>query len=97
MIYSTESIAMPPRVIMHIRTMYERAQVILEYGSGGSTLFAARQPGKHVFAQACLRRGERCSLSLPAQHPTHAVAHGHTGGDALFRHRAGQGLGTAGG
>lgn len=41
---------MPPKEATHLAKVYERAQVILEYGSGGSTLLAARQAVKHVFA-----------------------------------------------
>jgi hypothetical protein len=33
-----------------VRQAYRDARVILEYGSGGSTVFAARQPGKLVFS-----------------------------------------------
>lgn len=33
-----------------LREAYAKAQVILEYGSGGSTLLAAEMPGKQVFA-----------------------------------------------
>ncbi|SIS92375.1 hypothetical protein SAMN05421759_106163 [Roseivivax lentus] len=32
-----------------VRAEYSRADVILEYGSGGSTVMAAEMPGKHVF------------------------------------------------
>ena len=31
-----------------LRETYDRAGVILEYGSGGSTVLAAEQPGKTV-------------------------------------------------
>lgn len=33
-----------------VRTTYEKARVILEYGSGGSTVLAAEMPGKLVFS-----------------------------------------------
>lgn len=44
------NLAMPPKEAAHLVMVYEHAQVILEYGSGGSTLLAARLPGKHVLA-----------------------------------------------
>ncbi|WP_300547069.1 hypothetical protein [Roseovarius sp.] len=33
-----------------VRAAYERAPVILEYGSGGSTVMASEMPGKRVFS-----------------------------------------------
>ncbi|MDX5401331.1 MAG: hypothetical protein LPK02_02975 [Rhodobacterales bacterium] len=33
-----------------VRAAYERAEVILEYGSGGSTVMAAEMPGKTIFS-----------------------------------------------
>ncbi|MBV7265560.1 hypothetical protein [Erythrobacter ani] len=33
-----------------VRAIYEKATVILEYGSGGSTIIAAEKPGKLVFS-----------------------------------------------
>lgn len=33
-----------------LRAAYEKAQVILEYGSGGSTVYAASLPGRRVFS-----------------------------------------------
>lgn len=33
-----------------LREAYGRAKVILEYGSGGSTVYAAHQPGKLIFS-----------------------------------------------
>lgn len=41
---------MPAAEADAVRSAYERASVILEYGSGGSTLMAAEMPGKQVFA-----------------------------------------------
>lgn len=39
---------MPPAEAEALRMAYEEAEVILEYGSGGSTVVAAELPGKHV-------------------------------------------------
>jgi hypothetical protein len=38
----------PPKVVEAVRLAYAEAGVILEYGSGGSTVMAAEMPGKHV-------------------------------------------------
>lgn len=43
-------LSFPPEEASLLRACYERANVILEYGSGGSTLLAAEQPGKLVFS-----------------------------------------------
>ncbi len=50
-----ESIAKPeltfsPEVADLVRDTYARARVILEYGSGGSTVLASEMPGKTVFS-----------------------------------------------
>lgn len=41
---------MPEAEADWLREVYPSAEVILEYGSGGSTLLAASHPGVHVFA-----------------------------------------------
>lgn len=41
-------LTMPAAEAEALRMAYEAAQVILEYGSGGSTVMAARMQGKHV-------------------------------------------------
>ena len=41
---------MPAAEITFLRQAYDQAQVILEYGSGGSTVVAASQPNKLIFA-----------------------------------------------
>ncbi|WP_234218019.1 hypothetical protein [Ruegeria pomeroyi] len=41
-------LTMPPAEAEALRTAYEEARVILEYGSGGSTVLASELPGKHV-------------------------------------------------
>jgi len=40
----------PPEVAEWVREEYSAASVILEYGSGGSTVMASELPGKRVFA-----------------------------------------------
>ncbi|WP_146345502.1 hypothetical protein [Falsiphaeobacter marinintestinus] len=41
-------LTMPAPEAEAVRMVYESAEVILEYGSGGSTVMAAEMPGKHV-------------------------------------------------
>ncbi len=41
---------MPPGEARALRSAYEGAETILEYGSGGSTVLAGTLPGKHVFS-----------------------------------------------
>lgn len=41
---------MPEAEKQYLTTVYERAQVILEYGSGGSTRVAAAMPGKYIMS-----------------------------------------------
>jgi len=41
-------LTMPAPEAEALRTAYAEADVILEYGSGGSTVMAAEMPGKHV-------------------------------------------------
>ncbi|MEM6482746.1 MAG: hypothetical protein AAF681_12935 [Pseudomonadota bacterium] len=43
-------LTMPPDEAAALREAYAQARVILEYGSGGSTLLAAEMPGKRVFS-----------------------------------------------
>ncbi len=43
-------LTMPPAEAQSLRLAYENAQVILEYGSGGSTVFGAEQAGKTLFS-----------------------------------------------
>lgn len=43
-------LTMPPAEAERVRAAYEAAGVILEYGSGGSTVLAAEMPGKTVFS-----------------------------------------------
>lgn len=46
----TSAPAMPEAEALHLRRCYECAQVILEYGSGGSTELAAHMPGKLIIS-----------------------------------------------
>ncbi|HKL06521.1 MAG TPA: hypothetical protein VJ929_11975 [Roseovarius sp.] len=47
---SRPELTLPDAEAARLRTAYEGAQVILEYGSGGSTVMAAEMPGKSVFS-----------------------------------------------
>ena len=42
--------AMPEAEAAHLRAAYAEADAILEYGAGGSTMLAARMPGKRVWS-----------------------------------------------
>ncbi|HEX8542325.1 MAG TPA: tetratricopeptide repeat protein [Pseudomonas sp.] len=43
-------VTFPEEVAVYLRKIYSEASVILEYGSGGSTIIAARMPGKSVIS-----------------------------------------------
>lgn len=43
-------LTLPPAEAAHVRSAYADADVILEYGSGGSTIVASELPGKTVFS-----------------------------------------------
>lgn len=43
-------LTMPPEAAERLALAYRQADVILEYGSGGSTVLAAGLPGKHVMS-----------------------------------------------
>jgi len=47
---SRPELTLPPAEAERVRAAYEAADVILEYGSGGSTVLAAEMPGKTVFS-----------------------------------------------
>ncbi|MGR3376515.1 hypothetical protein [Salipiger abyssi] len=47
---SRPELTMPEAEAALLRDLYGRAEVILEYGSGGSTVHASEQPGKTVFS-----------------------------------------------
>jgi len=50
---------MPEEEAATVRAAYEAADVILEYGSGGSTVVAAEMPGKHVVSVESDRKWAR--------------------------------------
>jgi hypothetical protein len=47
---SRPSLTLPDAEAAHLREVYAKAGVILEYGSGGSTVVAAEMQGKRVFS-----------------------------------------------
>ncbi len=50
MAYDAPVLTMPPEETAALQAAYQAAEVILEYGSGGSTLLAADLPGRRVFS-----------------------------------------------
>lgn len=48
--FARPKITLPPEAEAAVRHYYAQAGVILEYGSGGSTVIAAEMPGKQIFA-----------------------------------------------
>lgn len=48
--FEEPQLTFPTQVGQYVRKVYAGASVILEYGSGGSTLLAGRMPGKTVFS-----------------------------------------------
>ncbi len=44
------TLTLPAEAAAWVREAYAKARVILEYGSGGSTVLASEMPGKQVFA-----------------------------------------------
>lgn len=52
-----------------LRTAYAQAEVILEYGSGGSTVLAAEMPGKHVTSVESDRKWARMMQGWFAANP----------------------------
>lgn len=47
---SRPELTLPEAEAATLTAAYERARVILEYGSGGSTVLAAEMPGKRIFS-----------------------------------------------
>lgn len=43
-------LTLPPKEAAYLRSHYERASTILEYGSGGSTWLGASLPGKYIMS-----------------------------------------------
>jgi hypothetical protein len=44
------ALTLPPAEAAYLRAAYEKAETILEYGSGGSTAMAADMPGKTIWS-----------------------------------------------
>lgn len=62
-------LTMPDEVAGLVRSSYEKAGSILEYGSGGSTVLAAEMPGKHVVSIESDRRWTRMMKRWFAANP----------------------------
>lgn len=71
---SWPELTLPEAESSYLRKAYQEARVILEYGSGGSTVFAAQHPGKLIFsvesdrqwASALQRQLDEADLPSPA-------------------------------
>ncbi|OYU39125.1 MAG: hypothetical protein CFE33_11915 [Pseudorhodobacter sp. PARRP1] len=48
--FSRPKVTLPPEAEAAVRQYYGQARVILEYGSGGSTVIAAEMPDKQIFS-----------------------------------------------
>ena len=70
---------MPPAEAAALRAAYAQAGVILEYGSGGSTVLAAEMPGKVVFSVESAADWLADMHSYFAAHPPLARLHLHHG------------------
>lgn len=83
--FQEPQLTFPAEVAEYVRAIYSDASVILEYGSGGSTLLAGRMPGKTVitvendltWAKGMQRWIEQSALPSPPH--IHAVDVGPTG------------------
>ncbi|MEE1921400.1 tetratricopeptide repeat protein [Pseudomonas sp. 148P] len=83
--FEEPQLTFPAEVARYVRTLYSEASVILEYGSGGSTILAGRMPGKTVitvendlrWAKGMQRWIEGADLASPPR--IHAVDVGQTG------------------
>jgi hypothetical protein len=49
-VFDEPVLTLPPEEAAALRLAYQAAQVILEYGTGGSTVLAGQLPGRRVFA-----------------------------------------------
>lgn len=72
-------LTMPAAEAEHLRQSYGAAEVILEYGSGGSTVFAAEQAGKTIFAVESDKKWLAMLQGYFADHPPLATVHLHHG------------------
>jgi hypothetical protein len=78
-------VTFPEEVAVYVKKMYSDARVILEYGSGGSTIIAARMPGKSVTSVendaqwAANMQGWIASASLASKPVIYPINVGETG------------------
>jgi hypothetical protein len=78
-------LTLPEEEADYLRAAYSDARVILEYGSGGSTVFAAQQPGKLVLSVesdrswALALQQKMDDATLPSQTVLYHVDIGETG------------------
>jgi predicted RNA methylase len=70
-------LTMPEAEAAMLRAAYGGASVILEYGTGGSTLAAADMPGKTIFAVESDRRWLSMMRDWIAAHPGASPVHLH--------------------
>ena len=70
-------LTMPEAEAEVLRAAYAAAGVILEYGTGGSTLLAAEMPGKTIFAVESDRRWLSMMRGWLAAHPGASPVHLH--------------------
>ncbi|MEM6323546.1 MAG: hypothetical protein AAF748_07680 [Pseudomonadota bacterium] len=70
-------LAMPEAEAAWLREVYGRAQVILEYGTGGSTCVAADMPGKTIFSVESDRGWVAEMAAYFERHPPAATLHLH--------------------
>jgi len=62
-------LTLPEAEAAAVRAAYERASVILEYGSGGSTVLASEMPGKQVFSVESDQEWAQMMRAFLAQNP----------------------------
>lgn len=72
-------LTMPKPEATHLRAAYAQAGVILEYGSGGSTVIAAELAGKTVFSVESDPKWLADMVAYFAAHPPAATLHLHHG------------------
>lgn len=75
----TPELTMPAAEAAHLRAAYARAGVILEYGSGGSTVIGAEMPGKTVFSVESDAAWLEAMRGYFGAHPPKATVHLHHG------------------
>lgn len=72
-------LTLPPDEALCVGEAYEEAEVILEYGSGGSTVMAAAMPDKTVFSVESDPQWLANMQAWFEAHPPRAVVHMHHG------------------